>query len=87
MAAEDLKTKVYNLFKHGYFNGPDDSVTVTDGPDEDIHVVIVSPKLDGLRLREKNDLIWAELVNHLEQPEWGKISLSIGVGPAELKTI
>lgn len=85
--AEDLKRKIYETLKHGYFNDPDDSVSVTDGPDEDIHVVIVSPKFNGQRLKEKHDLIWGQFFEKLKQEEWSQISLSIGVGPEELKSI
>ncbi len=64
MADEQLKKKVHDILKMGYFNGT-----------------------DGKYLKEKNDLIWFELMQHLSQNEWGKISLSIGVSlPNSIKT-
>jgi hypothetical protein len=36
-------------------------------------------------MKEKHDLIWSELMQKLDTDEWGKISLSIGASPAEIK--
>lgn len=85
MADDALKTKIKVLLKDGYFQGSDDLVDVSDGADDNIHVVIVSRKFDGRRTKEKQDLIWSELTNHLAPEEWGKVSLSIGVSPEEIK--
>lgn len=85
MADEKLKKKVYEVLKKGYFNGPDDAVDVSDGPEDSIHLVLVSRKFDSKRLKEKNDLIWSELMQHLATDEWGKVSLSIGASPEEIK--
>ena len=57
----------------------------SDGPDDSIHVVIVSRKFDGRRMKEKNDLIWSVLVQNLSPEEWGKVSLSVGASPEEIK--
>ena len=88
MVATDVKSKIYDVLKHGYFTDCDDSVSVLDGDggDGDLHVVIVSRKFDGRRLREKNDMIWSEFLQKLEPCEWGMVSLSIGVSPEELKS-
>ena len=85
MADEKLKKKVYEVLKKGYFNWPDDAVDVSDGPEDSIYLVLVSRKFDGKRLKEKNDLIWSELMQHLATDEWGKVSLSIGASPEEIK--
>lgn len=85
MADVQLKKKVYEVLKRGYFNGPDDAVDVSDGPEDSIHLVIVSRKFDGKRLKEKNDLIWSQLMQHLAAGEWGKVSLSIAASPEEIK--
>ena len=58
---------------------------VSDGWDGNIHVVVVSRKFDGRRMKEKQDLIWSELVKGLTPEEWGQVSLSVGVSPEELK--
>ena len=59
-------------------------VDVSDGPVDSIHLVIVSRKFDGRRMKEKHDLIWAEL-SKLTPEEWSKVSLSIGASPEEIK--
>jgi hypothetical protein len=85
MADEALKTKIHDVLKCGYFNGPDDLVDVSDGSDGFVHVVVVSRKLDGRRSREKDDLLWSELSQALSPEEWGHISLSIARSPEEIK--
>lgn len=36
-------------------------------------------------MKEKNDLIWSILVQNLRPEEWGKVSLSVGTSPEEIK--
>jgi stress-induced morphogen len=85
MADEQLKQRIREVLRGGYFQDRDDLVDVSDGPDDSIHVVIVSRKLDGRHMKEKHDLIWSELTQKLPPDVWGKVSLSIGVSPEELK--
>ena len=87
MADKQLKNKIRDVLKNGYFKGTDDLVDVSDGSDDYIHLVIVSRKLAGLYLKEKNELIWAELMKYLAPDEWGHISLSVGFSPEELKAV
>ena len=85
MADKQLKKKIYEVLKQGYFSDPDDAVDVSDGPEDSIHLVIFSQKFSGRSLKEKHDLIWSELMQRLTADEWGKISLSIGASPEEIK--
>jgi acid stress-induced BolA-like protein IbaG/YrbA len=85
MAAERLKTKVYDALKAGYFKDSADLVDVSDGADGNIHVVVVSRKFDGRGMKEKHDLIWDELEKQLTKKEWGQVSLAVGVSPEEVK--
>jgi acid stress-induced BolA-like protein IbaG/YrbA len=85
MADLHLKAKIHDILKQGYFSDSNDLVDVSDGPSDGIHVVVVSRKFDGRRMKEKNDLIWSELVKHLRDEEWGLITLSVGASPEELK--
>ncbi len=85
MPDENLKRKIHDVLKGGYFRDEGDLVDVSNGFDDNIHVVIVSRKFDGQRTKEKQDLIWGELTSHLNPEEWGKISLSVGVSPEEVK--
>ena len=85
MADHQLKQKMRDSLRKAYFNDSDDLVDISDGPDDSIHVVIVSRKFDGRRMKEKNDLIWSVLVENLDPVEWGKVSLSVGASPEEIK--
>jgi acid stress-induced BolA-like protein IbaG/YrbA len=85
MAADALKKKIADVLKSGYFKDSTDFVDVSDGDDDDIHVVVVSRKFDGKRTSQKRDLIWSELTQHLRPDEWAKVSLSIGKSPEEIK--
>ena len=85
MADSQLKEKIHDVLKNAYFKDASDLVDVSDGPDDDIHIVIVSRKFDGRRMKEKNDLIWSILTQNLQPEEWGKVSLSVGTSPEEIK--
>ena len=85
MADSKLKRKIRKVLKDTYFKDPQDLVDVSDGPVDSIHVVVVSRKFDGHRMKEKNDLIWSVLVQKLGPEEWGKVSLSVGTSPEEIK--
>jgi stress-induced morphogen len=85
MAEAELKQKIHDVLKNAYFDSPEDLVDVSDGPDDAIHIVIVSRKFDGRRMKEKNDLIWSILSQKLQPDEWGKVSLSVGASPEEIK--
>ena len=85
MAEIKLKQKIHDVLKGAYFSDPDDLVDVSDGPEDSVHLVIVSRKFDGRRLKEKNDLIWSVLTQELSPEEWGKVSLTIGASPEEIK--
>jgi hypothetical protein len=88
MANQLLKDKIRDLLKSGHFSDPDDFVLVSDGPDADsIHVVVVSDKFKRVRLKKKLDLISSELVGKLSRKEWGKVTLSVGVTPEEVKAL
>lgn len=85
VADERTKQRVAEALKTSYFKDPSDLVDVSDGLDDNIHVVVVSRKFDGQRLREKNDLIWSILTRELKPEEWGQVTLSVGVSPEEIK--
>jgi stress-induced morphogen len=85
MADAQLKQKIHDALRNAYFKDPEDLVDVSDGPEDAIHIVIVSRKFDGQRMKEKNDLIWSILVQNLRPEEWGKVSLSVGASPEEIK--
>ena len=85
MADEFLKQRVADVLRKAYFGDPQDLVDVSDGYDDGLHVLIVSRKFDGKRIKEKNDLIWGIFSQSLSPDEWGRITLSIGVSPEDIK--
>jgi len=87
MANEKLKKKIHDVLKRGYFSDSTDFVDVSDGFVDLIHIVVVSRKFDGRRVIEKEDLIWSELLQNLSPEEWGKVSLSIGASPDDIKAL
>jgi hypothetical protein len=85
MTDNRLKEKIREVLRQNLFGDPSDVIDVSDGDDpDDLHLVVISPKLEGHRLGEKNDLIWDELTRGLTPEEWGKISLTIGLTPAQV---
>ena len=87
MADALLKKKVRDSLKESSFRDPDDLVDVSDGPEDSIHLVIVSRQFDGRRMKEKDEMIWSVLTQKLRPDEWGKVSLSIGASPEEIKSM
>ena len=85
MANAVLKKKVRKVLQNGYFKDPDDHIVISDGPEDSIHVVVISDKLHGRRMKEKNDLILSDLISNLRKEEWSKITLSLGQTHEELK--
>ena len=85
MADEQLKRKIHDVLKRGFFRDADDLADVSDGDEDNIHVVIVSRKFDRRRTKEKEEVIWSELTTSLAPEEWGKVSLSVGASPEEIK--
>jgi len=87
MASEKFKKRIYDVLKSGYFRDSTDFIDVSDGFDALVHIVVVSRKFDGCRMKEKEDLIWSELFQNLSKEEWGKVSLSVGASPDEIKAL
>ena len=86
MDTRRLKKKVKEALKKTHFKDADDLVDVSDGPvDGNVHVVIVSRKLDDLDPEKKDALIWRILEDRLSPEEWGRITLIVGASPEEIK--
>lgn len=87
MTQEELKHKIRQVLKTGYFRDPDDLVDVSDGTyDLSIWSSSVANLMAG-EPKRRHDRIWDELTQNLTPEEWGHISLSIGVSPEEIKAI
>jgi stress-induced morphogen len=87
MADFQVKEKIRAALKDAYFPDSNDLVDVSDGPDDSIHIVIVSRQFHDWRMKAKNDLIWSVLVQKLAPEEWGKVTLSVWTSPEEIKAM
>ena len=86
METSRLKKKIRDVLKKAHFRGANDLIDVSDGPvDGNVHVVIVSSKLEYMDPEEKHELIWGILQERLTPEEWGQISLIAGTSPEEIK--
>lgn len=80
---DQVKRLVYEAFRKHF---PEDTVDVSDGYRENIHVMVVSREFDRMREREKQDAMWKIIdKTDLSQDEKGLISLVFPVSPAEIK--
>ena len=65
---------------------PTDTVDVTDGYQDNIHVMVVSRRFDTMKEREKQELLWGLIDNAgLDESEKMLISLILPVSPDELR--
>lgn len=87
MAEQVLKEKIRDVLRGGAFPGSDDYVYVSDGVDDNIHVVVVSPKFEGRGMFESQDAIFDELTKSMPWDEVSRVSLLIGVSPESLKSL
>jgi stress-induced morphogen len=85
MADDRTKQLVHDALKSTLFTSPDDLVDVSDGPDDSIHIVIVSRKFDAQRMRTKHDMVSDLLFANLPEEVWRRISLTICKSPEEIK--
>lgn len=83
--AEQFKQKIHELLKSTLFTDVDDAVDVSDGDDQDLHIVVFSRKFADLRPKEKQAMILKVLQQHLTPEEWGQITLIVGVSPEQAK--
>jgi stress-induced morphogen len=85
MADERLKQEIHDVLKQTFFNAPDDLVDVSDGPDDSIHLVLVSRKFDGKRMKAKHELVNELLTSQFPQEVLGRISLAVCKSPEDIK--
>ena len=84
MKHDAVRQKIRGCLKKHF---PDDTVDVSCGHDDNIHVVVVSHKFDGLRWDEKEDALREILEDCLGTKELTRISLIIGISPEEVKAL
>ena len=87
MASETLKQKIHNTLKAGSFPDPDYFVDVFDDGEEHIRILVISRKFDVYEYKrsEREDRIWADIVQVLSEDELERISRIVAVNPEEIK--
>ena len=80
---EQIKKVVRAAFRRRF---PEDTVDISDGYQDNIHVLVVSREFDEMHERQKQDLMWRVIDGtDLSDDEKGLISLVYPVSPAEIK--
>ena len=87
MASETLKQKIHDTLKAGSFPDPDYFVDVFDDDDEHIRILVISRKFDIHKYKrsEREDRVWADIVQVLSEDELEHISRIVAVNPEEIK--
>ncbi len=82
-ADPQLKNKIETILRAGF---PGETVDVSDGHGDNIHVIVVSRKFDGMREKEKQELLWSAIdKSDLSEAEKVMISLILPYSPGDLK--
>ncbi len=79
----EIKSILTKAFRNEF---PEDTVDISDGYQDNIHVVVVSRQFDAMSEQEKQDKLW-NIVDRtqLSNEEKSLISLIYPVSPAEIK--
>jgi acid stress-induced BolA-like protein IbaG/YrbA len=82
-AKQETKEILFKVLKDIF---PDDTVDISDGYGDNIHVLVVSRRFDGLQDEAKLDMIWDPINKSvLTEDEKSLISLALPLSPAEIK--
>lgn len=82
-ACIELKTKIEQILQQAF---PGETVDVSDGYQENVHIVVVSRKFTGLSEKEKQEMLWGVIDNSdLADAEKLSISLLVPYSPGDLK--
>ena len=87
MACETLKQKIYDTLRSGSFPDPDYFIDVFDDGEEHIRILVISRKFDIYEYKrsEREDKVWADIVQVLSEDELARISRIVPVNPEEIK--
>jgi len=82
-AREQVKRILHDAFRQRF---PHDTVDISDGYEDNVHVLVVSREFDAMSEKEKQDVMWGVIDSTpLNDREKGLISLVFPVSPAEIK--
>lgn len=83
-ANQYLKKKIEDILRQEF--NENSTIDVSDGYQDNIHIIVVSGKFSGKSEREKQDMLWSMIENsELSDLDKNKISLIIPYSPEELK--
>ena len=87
MACETLKQKIHDTLRAGSFPEPDYFIDVFNDGDEHIRILVISRKFDIYEYKrsEREDRVWADIVQVLSEDELEYISRIVAVNPEEIK--
>ncbi|MDM8522975.1 hypothetical protein QUF80_06335 [Desulfococcaceae bacterium HSG8] len=85
MAADlHIKKKIEELLRKEF--NENSTIDVSDGYQDNIHIVVVSDKFSGKSENEKQDMLWSLIeTGNLSDSDKNKISLIVPYSPKELK--
>lgn len=79
----EIKTVLEDAFRKEF---PKDTVDLSDGYQNNIHVLVVSRRFDGMSEKDKQDVLWGVIdATDLTDAEKVLMSLVHPVSPAEVK--
>lgn len=80
-----LKTKIEKILREQFPN-TGETVDVSDGSGDNIHVIVVSRQFDNMREKAKQDLLWGPIDrSDLNDADKVKISMILPYSPDDLK--
>jgi len=80
---DEIKAVIENAFREEF---PRDTVDLSDGYKNNIHVLVVSRSFDDMSEKDKQDILWGVIdATDLTDAEKALISLVYPVSPAEIK--
>lgn len=83
MADKKLKDKITSILREKF---PHDTVDVSDGYKDNVHIIVVSREFDNMDETTKQDFLWSIIdKSDLTAKEKLKISRILPWNPAELK--
>ena len=84
-ASATLKKKIENILR-AQFPQQGETVDVSDGSGDNIHVIVVSRQFDNMREKSKQDLLWGAIDrSDLTNEEKVMISMILPYSPDDLK--
>ena len=82
-ANQQTKEKIRKILRQAF---PEDTVDVSDGYNENIHIVVMSREFDNKGEKEKQEYLWSLIdKSNLTKEEKSMISLIIPLSPSEVK--